>query len=68
MILHSHGRAMRSPKSTLAMLAGIAFKVVLLAVFCLDEIFPGPAGGASRPVPPGSHELGPFHTFCEPLT
>ena len=43
MILHSHGRAMRSPKSTLAMLAGIAFKVVLLAVFGLDEIFPGPA-------------------------
>jgi hypothetical protein len=49
--------------------AGTAFKVVLLAVFGLDvKSSPAPPGSASLPGPPGGCEVRPFRTFCEPLT
>ncbi len=48
--------------------AGTAFKVLLLAVFGLDESVPGAAEQRVAPGPLGSREVRPFRTFCEPLT
>jgi hypothetical protein len=48
--------------------AGTAFKVVLRAAFGLDGIVTGGAEQRVAPGPPGSCEVRPFRTFCEPLT
>ncbi len=49
--------------------AGTAFKVLLLAVFGLDvKSSPAPPGSASPPGPPDGREVRPFRTFRKPLT
>jgi hypothetical protein len=48
--------------------AGTAFKVVLRAVFGLDEVATGGAEQRVAPGPPGNCGVRPFRKFCESLT